>query len=131
MLSDAFGIHGVFKGIGKTRNLLKDKGVAQAIRDLKTLSSDNFLLQMTKEGAEEIGQNILQSEAEYQVNKSRGALSPEEEGLSLTERILNFGTSTQALVEGAMGFITGGIQRNVMRAAGLDPPVFEDNIISS
>lgn len=118
MLSDAFGIHGVFKGIGKTRNLLKDKGVAQAIRDLKTLSSDNFLLQMTKEGAEEIGQNILQSEAEYQVNKSRGALSPEEEGLSLTERILNFGTSTQALVEGAMGFITGGIQRNVMRAAG-------------
>lgn len=118
MLSDAFGIHGVFKGIGKTRNLLKDKGVAQAIKDLKTLSSDNFLLQMTKEGAEEIGQNILQSEAEYQVNKSRGALSPEDAELSLTERILNFGTSTQALVEGAMGFITGGIQRNVMRAAG-------------
>lgn len=118
MLSDAFGIHGVFKGIGKTRNLLKDKGVAQAIKDLKTLSSDNFLLQMTKEGAEEIGQNILQSEAEYQVNKSRGALSPKDAELSLTERILNFGTSTQALVEGAMGFITGGIQRNVMRAAG-------------
>lgn len=118
MLSDAFGIHGVFKGIGKTRNLLKDKGIAQAIKDLKTLSSDNFLLQMTKEGAEEIGQNILQSEAEYQVNKSRGALSPKDAELSLTERILNFGTSTQALVEGAMGFITGGIQRNVMRAAG-------------
>lgn len=118
MLSDAFGIHGVFKGIGKTRNLLKDKGVAQAIKDLKTLSSDNFLLQMTKEGAEEIGQNILQSEAEYQVNKSRGALSPKDAELSLTERILNFGTSTQALVEGAMGFITGGIQRNIMRAAG-------------
>lgn len=118
MLSDAFGIHGVFKGIGKTRNLLKDKGIAQAIKDLKTLSSDNFLLQMTKEGAEEIGQNILQSEAEYQVNKSRGALSPKDAELSLTERILNFGTSTQALVEGAMGFITGGIQRNVMRATG-------------
>lgn len=118
MLTDAFGLHGVFKGIGKTRNLLKDKTVKQAFRDLGTLSSDNWLLQMGKEGAEEIGQNILQSEAEYQVRKDRGALNAEELELSLTDRILEFGTSTQALVEGAMGFLTGGLQRNVMRFAG-------------
>lgn len=118
MLGDMFALRGLLAGQGLTRNILKDKGIKQTIKNLSTLSADNLLLQNIKEGVEEVSQNVLQSEGLFQIKKSLGLTTPEENEQTLTDRILNFGTSTQALVEGAMGFLSGGIQRGLLQKAG-------------
>ena len=99
MITDMIGLHGLYRGKGITRDLVKQG---------KQIS-DNLLLQAGKEGLEEIGQNILQMEGEYQSLKEIGATSEAPENLS--ERILDFATSDQALLEGLMGVLGGGPQR--------------------
>lgn len=120
MLTDMFGLHGIFKGKGLTRNILRDPETYKFWNSTKKLNADNWLLQMTKEGAEEIGQNVLQSEAEYQIARASGNLSKNQKHLedkSAFERALEFATSDQALVEGAMGFLSGGLQRHMTQMA--------------
>lgn len=121
LASDIFALHGIFKGKGFTRNTLKDPSLNLFKNSIRQISADNPLLQMAREGGEEIFQNILQSEGEYQVNKKTGVLTNEEakrlEEKGIFGRALEFGLSTQALVEGAMGFITGGIQRHITQGA--------------
>lgn len=110
MLTDALGIHGVLKGTkGFTRSMI-DKN------ELKNyflgLNADNFLVQGVKEGAEEIGQNIMQSEAEYRAAE-RGGIETGEPS-DFTQRMIKFGTDDKALLEGAMGFFGGPAQRVLM-----------------
>lgn len=118
MLTDAMSVHGIFKGIGNTRNLLKNRGIKPVLGSLKTLDVDNPLIQMSKEGFEEIGQNVFQSEAGYQTRKASGLLTEEERDLDFYDRLYKFATSDQALVEGLMGFFSGGLQRGLMIKAG-------------
>lgn len=119
MLTDAIGLHGLVKSKGAFRQALltNPKEKLKAIKNLGKLSADNILIQGAKEGAEEIGQNILQMEGEYQVRKAAGTLTEEDEKLGDTfwDRALAFGTSKQAIVEGLMGAVTGPGQRAVSR----------------
>ena len=119
MLTDAIGLHGLVKSKGAFRQALltNPKEKLKAIKNLGKLSADNILIQGAKEGAEEIGQNILQMEGEYQVRKAAGTLTEEDEKLRDTfwDRALAFSTSKQAIVEGLMGAVTGPGQRAVSR----------------
>lgn len=119
MLTDAIGLHGLVKSKGAFRQALltNPKEKLKAIKNLGKLSADNILIQGAKEGAEEIGQNILQMEGEYQVRKAAGTLTEEDEKLGDTfwDRALTFGTSKQAIVEGLMGAVTGPGQRAISR----------------
>lgn len=119
ILTDAIGLHGLAKSKGAFRQALltNPKEKLKAIKNLGKLSADNILIQGAKEGAEEIGQNILQMEGEYQVRKATDTLTKEDEELGDTffDRALAFGTSKQAIVEGLMGAVTGPGQRAVSR----------------
>ena len=64
-ITDAVGLHGIYKGKGFTRNLINQKSFKAGAKRLATISSDNLLIQAGKEGLEEIGQNVLQMEGEY------------------------------------------------------------------
>lgn len=120
LLTDAIGLHGLAKTKGGIRQaLLKDpKERVQFLKNMTRLNADNILVQGLKEGAEEIGQNIFQMEGEYQVREAVGTTTPEDEELGDTfwQRVLKFGTSKQALVEGLMGAVTGPGQRFMSRA---------------
>ena len=110
ILTDALGIHGVLKGTkGFTRSMV-DKN------ELKNyflgLNADSFLVQGVKEGAEEIGQNIMQFEAEYRAAE-RGGIETGEPS-DFMQRMVKFGTDDKALLEGAMGFFGGPAQRVLM-----------------
>ena len=103
-ITDAIGVHGIIKGDGYTRNI-KNKGWG-----LTEMSMENPILQAIKEGGEEIGQNIIQSEKEYETYSGLG-LKGKAEALSnkkdLIGRIVDFGTSQQALYEGMLGLVGG------------------------
>ncbi len=111
-ITDAIGIHGLFKGVGTTRSLLKPRGFGQALKNTVALSSDNLVLQGAKEALEEIGQNVLQREGEYAAKQQAGVstddLTTEK---SLMDRWWDFATSAQATYEGLLGFFGGGPQR--------------------
>jgi hypothetical protein len=109
-LTDAIGLHGIFKAKGVTRNLLKEKNLTTWAKRFGTLSTDNLLIQGAKEGAEEIGQNIIQMEGQYQSRKEAG-LDVSDIPEDLTQRVIQFATSDQALLEGLMGVFGGGPQR--------------------
>lgn len=114
-ITDAIGLHGIYKGKGLTRNMLKAKGIGPMAKRLTKFSSDNLLLQAAKEGAEEIGQNVLQMEGEYQSAK-RAGFGLEDTPEDFTERMLQFATSDKALLEGMMGLFGGGPQRILTEA---------------
>ena len=117
ILSDAVSLHGLFRGIGATRNLLSKRLGTEGL--LKTIGKE-YVFQGAREGTEEILQNALQSEQEYRVKRDFGLLSEDEKKLSdnTFDRFLNFATSRQALVEGLMGFVSGPLQRGATRFAG-------------
>ena len=115
ILSDAFALSGLMKGIGSSRyrkvgapgfnNRMKDFG-----KSIIAPNSDNLILQGLKEAGEEIGQNVMQMEAQYGSKKKAGVdISDYEE--SFVKRAFDFATSDQALLEGMMGFFGGGPQR--------------------
>lgn len=103
-ITDAIGVHGIIKGDGYTRNI-KNKGWG-----LTEMSMENPILQAIKESGDEIGQNIFQSEKEYETYRDLG-LKGKAEALSnkkdLIGRIVDFGTSQQALYEGMLGLVGG------------------------
>lgn len=115
MLTDAIGLHGIYKGQGFTRALIKEKGFGAAAKRLTKLSSDNLILQGFKESAEEIGQNVLQMEGEYQSRKTAG-MDVSDDPEDVLSRAYKFATSEQALLEGMMGFFGGGPQRILTEA---------------
>ena len=100
-ITDAIGLHGIVKGIGSTRNLLKEP--LGLVKKLTAPTADNLLVQGTKEGIEEIGQNVMQYEAEYQTAKRTGSQEPIA-GTSedFTERMLQFITDENTLLQGAI-----------------------------
>lgn len=120
MLTDALGLHGLIKNKSLYRQALisNPKEKLKAIKDLGRLTSDNLILQGIKEGAEEIGQNIIQMEGQYQVRKAAGTTTEEDETLgdNFWDRALKFGTSKQAIVEGLMGMVSGPGQRVLSQA---------------
>ena len=114
-LTDAIGLHGIYKGKNAIRNMLKERNLKTFGNRFITPSSDNLILQGLKEGAEEIGQNILQMEGEYQAAKGAGLDTGETPEDFLT-RAFQFGTSEKALLEGLMGVFGGGPQRILTEA---------------
>ena len=115
ILADAFALSGLMKGIGKTRGVkLTEPGFNNRIKNFgKSLiapNSENLILQGGKEAVEEIGQNVMQMEAQYGAKKRIGADVSDYEQ-SFIKRGIDFATSDQALLEGMMGFFGGGPQR--------------------
>lgn len=113
-----FQMAGIAKGIGYTRNLLKEKGtITNRLKDfgknLTTLNSDNLISQGLGEAAEEIAQNVMSSESQYQALKGTGKEKGHE---NLGKRLIEYATNDQALLEGAMGFFGGGPQRIMTEA---------------
>lgn len=119
ILSDAFGLHGLMKGVGTTRNLLKQRGLANRFKQfgesLIAPNTDNLILQGLKESAEEIGQGVLQKEQEYQALKLSGADVSKYDDL-IGNRLFDFATDDSTLLEGMMGFFGGGPQRILSEA---------------
>jgi len=112
IISDAIGLHGLYK-TGGVRNLMQKPG--QLANRLTKLGADNMLVQAAKEGAEEVTQNILQMEGEFQARKEAGA-DITDAPLSLAKRVYQYGTSDKALLEGMMGVLGGGPQRIMTEA---------------
>jgi ribosomal protein L23 len=111
MLTDAMALGGLFKPLkGSTRNLINKETLKNYFLGANL---DNFAVQGVKEGAEEIGQNVMQSEAEYQAAEKSGVDT--RESPELFDRVLKFATSDKALLEGAMGFFGGPVQRVLVK----------------
>ncbi|NCC82241.1 MAG: hypothetical protein EOM04_08235, partial [Clostridia bacterium] len=135
--SDAFAIAGLFRLKGATRNIVKPAGVKKAFQEfLKTnptglnkaafvgkylVSPSNPIAQNLKEAAEEMYQNAIQEQGLFELRRDSGDLTEEEELFVVPKtnvgRLLKFGTSKQAVVEGLMGFFSGGLQRTMMQKA--------------
>lgn len=99
--TDAFALSGIFRGKGLTRNLLE-------ARTAKNLGK-NLLQQAPVEYFEEVSQNVLQQEAEYQAKVAAGE-DVSEYSSKLTERALAFAMTDQAQLEGLMGLFGGPAQ---------------------
>ena len=115
MLTDYFQLNKMFKatGLTKSRNLADKPGVINFMKSQLSAGP--------KEAFEEIGQNVAQMEGIYQAReslKARNYKFPEGDldNMSLSERIVDFATSEQALLEGAMGFFGGPIQYAITQA---------------
>ena len=107
---------GIAKGLGYTRNLLTDKSTftnrfKNFGKSFIQPNADNFFVQGAGEAAEEIAQGVMSGEAKYQAQLGTGT---ETGSKNFLERVKEFGTSDQALLEGAMGFFGGGVQRVMM-----------------
>lgn len=107
---------GIAKGVGSERNLLKDRSTL--INRFKNFGSslvapnaDNLIVQGLGEAGEEIAQGVMSGESKYQALKGTGTEKGSENFL---DRVIEYGTSDQALLEGAMGFLGGGVQRVMM-----------------
>lgn len=120
-ITDAIGVHGIVKGEGFIRNLKvglngEEKGLFGAFKEL---SAENPIVQGLKEGFEEVGQNTIQSEKEYETYKDLG-LQSKAENLSthknLLGRVIDFATSSQALYEGMLG-VFGGYPQHILTKA--------------
>lgn len=112
MFTDYLQLNKMFKatGVGPTRNLVKKPSMLEF---LKSQASN-----APKESLEEIGQNVLQMEGLYQSRKKlkeKGYNIKEDihENMTLAERLIDFATSEQALLEGAMGMFGGPVQYTI------------------
>lgn len=117
-LTDAFGIHGLFKAGRSLASRELRKPPKTLLQGLKTFGPDNLLLQGATEGFEEMGQQGIQQEFGYLVGDKFDFKTPEQEAVenkTKLGRILSFTTSDQAIVEGLMGFVSGGAQRAFMQ----------------
>lgn len=112
-ITDAIGLHKLGLSTRSTREVVKQL----TMNPLKNLGGvGGLMVQNTKEGIEEIGQNVFQMEAGFQARKGMGIGSEEDAALtgkSLGDRYLSYATSDKALLEGMMGFVSGGLQRQL------------------
>jgi hypothetical protein len=114
MLTDYMQLGSIFKTPSLARDLMSKPG-------LKTFAKTQ-LKTAPKEALEEIGQNVLQMEGKYQAQQRLKdefgievdeAISQENDWIN---RVIEFATSDQALLEGMMGLISGPIQYAVTTA---------------
>lgn len=115
ILTDAFSLYGLARGLeGAQRNILKAPGLRNRFKDfgknIISPNADNLILQGAKEAGEEMAQNAIQMEAQYGAEKA-AKLDVSDKPENLLERMYEFATSDQALLEGMMGFFGGGPQR--------------------
>lgn len=112
-ITDAIGLHKLGLSTRSTREVVKQL----TMNPLKNLGGvGGLMVQNTKESIEEIGQNVFQMEAGFQARKGMGISSEEDAALtgkSLGDRYLSYATSDKALLEGMMGFVSGGLQRQL------------------
>lgn len=112
-ITDAIGLHNIGLSKAGTRALAKKA----SLNPLKNMGGiGGLMIQNTKEGIEEIGQNMFQSEAGYQARMATDIQTSEDAeliGASKLDRYIEFATSDKALLEGMMGFFSGGLQRQL------------------
>jgi len=117
MATDYLALNRMFgKGITPSRNLMKKPPTTKIGQVGKGLK-DN-LINAPKEGIEEAGQVAFQQEGQFQARKNLRAKGYEIEeddldSMGWVERMGEFITSEQALLEGAMGLIGGPIQYSI------------------
>lgn len=116
--TDAIGLLGLTGAATRTRNILRTPGWKGRFKEMTNsalgLNADNLLLQGSKEALEEIGQNALQAEELYNIRQKTSQPDYEDkrlENMSKADRLIHFGTRTEALYEGLLGFLGGGPQR--------------------
>lgn len=114
MASDAFALAGLARGAGTSRYAARDLSLKGFMKSFGKLSTRNPLAQGATESLEEIGQNIGQMEAAYQAKLEAG-LEQDDIPTDLASRVYEFGTSDQALLEGAMGFFGGPVQYAIIQ----------------
>lgn len=106
---------GLSKGVGYTRNLLKEKGFKNAFTDfgknIITPNADNLIVQGLGEAAEEGIQGVISQESSYRALKGTGLEKGDKEFVS---RVLDFATNENTILEMGMGFFGGGVQRVLM-----------------
>lgn len=114
MLTDYAQLGSIFKSQSIARDMLSQPG-------LKTWAKTQ-LKTAPKEGLEEIGQNVLQMEGQYQAQQVLkdefgievdDAISQENDWVN---RVIEFATSDQALLEGMMGLLSGPVQYGITTA---------------
>lgn len=111
MVTDMFAIHGLYKGTKGLRNTMKDpKAWKQNLKAAFTeFNSDNPIAQSLTEGFEEIAQGVLQREA---TNNVTGELGTRD----FIQRIEEYFKDESMWYEGALGFLSGGVQSQGMKA---------------
>jgi len=111
---EVLGVNHTIKGL--EQGILSERGIKNRFKSFgKSLiapNADNLLLQAGKEGLEENVQNVIQSEGQYESNIKVG-VQDKNAPKSLSERLLYFAKSDQAILEAGMGLFGGGPQRIV------------------
>lgn len=107
MASDALAINGMFRGVGSTRNLLKDKSLKNTAMMIAK--------QAPTEYAEEVGQGIFQKEGEYQAMKEAG-MDVGKISSDPIARAWEFFADPQTQLEGLMGLFGGPVQHTLVQA---------------
>lgn len=117
LVTNIFEVAGLSRMEGFTRNMIKADDLLSPMKRYKkalgTWSSDNLILQGLGEYGEEVGQGIMQSEAQYQASKD---IVPQQDGTDLFLRAINTFTSGQTQLEGILGFLGGAGQRVMSEA---------------
>jgi len=120
ILTDAFGLHGIYQGKQMVRNLINAPGWQNRFRQFGQSiirpNADNLILQNTKEGIEEIYQGVQQQEQQYQALKDSGLDTSGYESDNF-DRLWGFISEPSTLYEGLLGFVGGGAQRILTEVA--------------
>lgn len=100
----------IFKGTSPTSRIIDKPGLRSFAK--------SQAVNAPKEAAEEIGQNVLQMEGQYQaeqdlIDRNITVEDPISTTANFGERLIEFATSDQALLEGMMGLFSGPIQYTV------------------
>lgn len=110
MMTDMFQIHGLYKGTKAIRNTVYDPRAWK--ENLKaaftTINAENPFYQSLVEGFEEIAQGVLQREAANNVTRDL-------KDSDFVERIGKYLSEESLWYEGALGFLSGGVQSQVMK----------------
>jgi hypothetical protein len=114
IISDAFALSGISKTLSRGRNPLKERNLKTFANNFKKFSRENPIAQASAESLEEIYQNTIQQEGEYQARKDAG-VSSKGESANPFSRLVEFATSDKALLEGMMGFFGGPIQYGIIQ----------------
>ncbi len=100
----------IFKSTSPTSRIIDKPGTLSFLK--------SQAVNAPKEAAEEIGQNVLQMEGQYQaeqdlIDRNIIVEDPISTTANFGERLIEFATSDQALLEGMMGLFSGPIQYTV------------------
>ena len=112
VIPEMLQLAGIFKATGmhKTRNMMDKPGFASVAKQQ--------IKQAPIEAGEEIFANVLSQEQQYGSEQDLAKLGykikdPISTNMDMVSRLIDFATSDQALLEGAMGLISGPIQYTI------------------